>query len=255
MSYGFYKSEEYKKKQSKIVRAAWKRGDFDFTRKKEERVCKRSGCGKVFIVQPSDPKKYCSHSCAAKVNNNGRRATAETREKISERIWARMHPGEVRATFILKSLKKCLHCGKETLRSSYKYCSIACQMDYQYRDYIRRWKAGEIDGLNTIGMVTRHIKRYLREKYDNKCSLCGWSKINPRIGTVPLVADHIDGDWHNNAEQNLRLLCPNCDSLTPTYKGLNRGNGRESRLVGIRARKNREFNANHTSLIKVQKFS
>ena len=37
---------------------------------------------------------------------------------------------------------------------------------------------------------------------------------------------HIDGNSKNNKEENLTLLCPNCHSLTKTYKGANRGNGR-----------------------------
>ncbi len=51
-----------------------------------------------------------------------------------------------------------------------------------------------------------------------------------------LVSDHIDGNWRNNIENNLRLICPNCDSLTHTYAGLNRGNGRKGRLLSKRAR-------------------
>lgn len=30
----------------------------------------------------------------------------------------------------------------------------------------------------------------------------------------------------NNSEDNLRLICPNCHSLTSTYRGANRGQGR-----------------------------
>lgn len=30
--------------------------------------------------------------------------------------------------------------------------------------------------------------------------------------------DHIDGDKHNNSRENLRLLCPNCHSTTPTWR-------------------------------------
>lgn len=33
----------------------------------------------------------------------------------------------------------------------------------------------------------------------------------------------------NNKEENLLLLCPNCHSLTSTYKGANKGNGRPGR--------------------------
>ena len=65
--------------------------------------------------------------------------------------------------------------------------------------------------------------------------------MNLKTGLVPLVADHIDGNWRNNVENNLRLLCPNCDSLTPTYAGSNRGNGRKARILSNRAKEGREF--------------
>lgn len=34
-----------------------------------------------------------------------------------------------------------------------------------------------------------------------------------------LQLDHRDGNCHNNAVTNLRLLCPNCHTQTPTYAG------------------------------------
>jgi hypothetical protein len=48
----------------------------------------------------------------------------------------------------------------------------------------------------------------------------------PTTGKVPLEVDHIDGNWNNHRPEYVRLLCPNCHALTPTFKGLNRGNGR-----------------------------
>lgn len=71
--------------------------------------------------------------------------------------------------------------------------------------------------------------------------LCGWSHTNLKTGVVPLVADHVDGNWRNNSEGNLWLLCPNCDSLTPTYAALNRGNGRKNRVVSQRAKEASTF--------------
>lgn len=98
-----------------------------------------------------------------------------------------------------------------------------------------------MNGLQSIGVVSGYIKRYLRRKFGNKCCICGWSDRNPITGQVPLVADHIDGNWRNNVESNLRLLCPNCDALTPTYAGLNRGKGREDRVLSKRVKEVRLF--------------
>jgi hypothetical protein len=39
---------------------------------------------------------------------------------------------------------------------------------------------------------------------------------------IPLELDHIDGNNKNNRLENLRLLCPNCHALTPTYRSKNR---------------------------------
>ena len=141
-----------------------------------------------------------------------------------------------------KSRERCLMCGKETIRAGYKYCSNACQCEYQHQSYIKRWKAGEVSGLQGHGVVSRRIKRFLRQKFGNRCCLCGWSKVNLKTGQVPLVADHIDGNWRNNIEENLRLLCPNCDSLNPTYAGLNRGNGRRNRVLSNRVKEGRLLN-------------
>lgn len=77
--------------------------------------------------------------------------------------------------------------------------------------------------------ISRHIKRYLFEKYNYKCSKCGWGEMNPYSKLIPLEIEHIDGNYQNNKEENLTLLCPNCHSLTATYKGANKGNGRKSR--------------------------
>lgn len=138
-----------------------------------------------------------------------------------------------------KSRTRCPICGKETARSGYKYCSNTCQMEYQYQSYIERWENGKEKGLTCLGLVSRYIKKYLRRKFGDKCCLCGWSEINPKLGYSPLVADHIDGNWRNNTETNLRLLCPNCDSLTPTFAALNKGHSKRVRVLSKRARESR----------------
>src|SRR3989344_8641369 len=101
-----------------------------------------------------------------------------------------------------KERRECLNCGKDVARPTYKYCSNPCQLEFQYRIYIKRWKAGQVKGLQGLGIVSGYIKRYLRYKFNNKCCLCGWSKINSKTRLVPLAADHIDGNWRNNTEDN-----------------------------------------------------
>jgi predicted nucleic acid-binding Zn ribbon protein len=113
------------------------------------------------------------------------------------------------------------------------WCSEECKINIKQKrklekqkKLIQSWKLGKITGLRADGTVCFWLKEYLRKKFEDKCCLCGWSKINPKTKKVPVVADHIDGNWRNNNEENLRLICPNCDSLQPTYCGSNRGKGR-----------------------------
>lgn len=53
------------------------------------------------------------------------------------------------------------------------------------------------------------------------CEHCGWAKRTPD-GYLPLELDHINGDRHDNRLENLRVLCPNCHSLTSTHRGRRR---------------------------------
>ena len=77
--------------------------------------------------------------------------------------------------------------------------------------------------------ISMHIKTYLFKKNNNKYSKCGWGRINEFTQNIPLEIEHIDGNYRNNSEDNLTLLCPNCHSLTSTYKGANVNHGRTLR--------------------------
>lgn len=131
-------------------------------------------------------------------------------------------------TFNKKDNYKCHNCGKE-IPIGRTYCSHACQQDYQYKEYIKNWKLGINNGLRGSYSISKYIRKYMLEKSQYKCSICGWNKTNPYTGQIPLEIHHIDGDYTNNNENNLQVLCPNCHSLTSTYKGTNIGHGRIER--------------------------
>ena len=126
-------------------------------------------------------------------------------------------------------MKYCLNCDKIIPSKNTKYCNNSCQKEYEYKQYILRWKEDQEDGLKAKYSISNHIRRYLYEKYNNQCSKCGWNEINPFTGNIPLEIEHIDGNYLNCSEENLDLICPNCHSLTATYKGANKGNGRKDR--------------------------
>lgn len=129
----------------------------------------------------------------------------------------------------MKKDKFCINCNSKLNRNDKIYCNVNCQHEYKYKQYIMRWKNGLETGLSGEYQISNYIIRYMREKYNNKCSRCGWNEINPITKKVPLEIEHIDGNYKNNLENNLDLICPNCHSLTSTYRGLNKGNGRKAR--------------------------
>jgi rubredoxin len=122
----------------------------------------------------------------------------------------------------------CPQCGNtKRMHSDQVFCSHTCGNLSKRTEKIKLWLEGS-DVLTTRGKTgTRHwIRDYLLEECGYKCSKCGWGEINPYTGKIPLELEHIDGDFTNNTKDNLEILCPNCHSLTSTYKGANKKAGR-----------------------------
>lgn len=152
----------------------------------------------------------------------GRKQTKETRIKISKALGG--------SGILQEKRKTCLSCGKPI--TSPTFCDQSCQQDYRYKQFLVEWDQRRDDGVRANGGTTSYVKRWLIETYGNKCSICGWNEINPITGFVPVELDHINGDWSNNSKDNIRLLCPNCHSLTPFFRALNKGKGRKLGSIG-----------------------
>ena len=77
-------------------------------------------------------------------------------------------------------------------------------------------------------------RRILIRERGHRCEKCGateWQGV-----PVPLQLDHIDGNSDHNDGSNLRLLCPNCHALTPTFAGANLNNTHSVRNTKRRSR-------------------
>lgn len=72
---------------------------------------------------------------------------------------------------------------------------------------------------------------FLLKEAEYRCCQCGFSKRRS-CGSTILEIDHIDGNHSNNSRENLRVLCPNCHAMTPTYRNWNnKGNKKTSPKV------------------------
>ena len=141
---------------------------------------------------------YCSRSCAAKLNNSKRlRVNTEC---------------------------TCLHCEKKfkiSKNGTGKFCSRECSSDYKTQTRLEAWLRGEIN------VSSAALRKYMAIIRPHTCEVCGTSEWNGQ--PIPLEVDHIDGNPENNVVTNLRRICPNCHAQTNTYKGKNRGKGRDHR--------------------------
>lgn len=131
-----------------------------------------------------------------------------------------------------KKVKKCTckHCKNEVIMShpKQKYCSQLCQAKEKRRTKYQHYLANQKDYCKVLSL--KFIKPHLLEEQSHQCAICN-SPDTWNDKELTFVLDHVDGDASNNMKDNLRLLCPNCDSQLDTFKSRNKNSARKERYL------------------------
>lgn len=182
--------------------------------------CKQ--CDKEIYRSPSEIGKhvFCSKSCSA-IHNNKTRIILKYKHDSTVELKPILQKEKIIAT------RKCIVCNNTfilTRRYTQKYCSIICQSKDRQQKTWHKIENGEINN-----HASKTMKSYLLFKRGNKCEICGITEWQGK--PLMTIMDHINGNSNDWNLSNLRLICSNCDTLTPTYKGKNKGHGRHYRRI------------------------
>jgi 5-methylcytosine-specific restriction endonuclease McrA len=147
-------------------------------------------CNNIKCENDANPNlgtgRYCSRSCS-----NSRNHSEETINKIREGV---LRTDAKRGPLNEESLAK----WKSSISNHYK-------------------KLNESKPFDELGL--RPKRAFIFNEQGGQCLQCGLAEWQGE--PIALELDHINGDRLNNTRDNLRLLCPNCHSLTETWRGRN----------------------------------
>jgi hypothetical protein len=146
--------------------------------------------------------------------------------------------------------KKCPKCSKEHNKSG-KFCSRSCANSKVFSEEsrekkrqasLRYWKNNPIDESKKLllaelspNSTNNYLIRLFEQTWeetsiwskrirvileqDGKCNRCGITHWQGQ--RITLEYEHKDGNHDNNNRDNVECLCPNCHSLTNTWRGRN----------------------------------
>lgn len=201
-------------------------------------------CGQVIHVKDYEGanearrRKFCDKSCAASHNNKGVKRNSSLRVKTDRppkeprvRWTEKVDRDEfVGIALSSKSIKEILDkLGQCSSRANYSWVRqtlVDEQVDTS--GWYSRKIGGKRISLEDIlvenssyppGALKKKLMR--NSSLENKCQICG---LDPKWNgqNLVLVMDHINGVNTDHRIENLRLVCPNCDSQLPTFKSRNK---------------------------------
>jgi len=148
--------------------------------------------------------KFCSRSCSATYHNKIRIGTTrqtKTKDKISKSIKAHIkeHGHNTENMTV------------EQLEAKWAKQSETCN---------KRLLEQEFSTINE-----HSIKKRIMLEQDGNCNRCNLDEWQGE--PLVLELEHKDGVHSNNERDNLECLCPNCHSLTDTWRGRNKNTGKQ----------------------------
>lgn len=155
--------------------------------------------------------------------------TGSNIKKVSQRLGItlpnkrRINPSETFNKGTAKSYT-CKNCDN-IIYTNQSFCSKECCADYhhkqKYKDFLEH-----PEKYNRANYQPSIFKKDILKEQNCRCAICGcFTEHNGK--PLVFILDHIDGHSSHNYRENLRLICPNCDSQLETYKSKNK-NGERS---------------------------
>ena len=181
-------------------------------------LCKH--CGKK-LDWNHRKNKYCSESCAASENNRSRIRKPKIKEKIKKTKETKKFSAHKK-----ESTAFCKTCGKE-FTGNKDFCCEDCRIKNKKEEHYKDFLENNEKYCRSNYTPRNYIREKIFEEQNYTCALCPqgttWNGKE-----LHFVLDHIDGDASNNRRDNLRLICPNCDSQLPTFKSKNKNSTRRN---------------------------
>ena len=143
-------------------------------------------------------------------------------------------------------MKQCPRCSKEHNKAG-AYCSRSCANSRVWSEETNKQRSAKLAGrvvsrgpadkdkwkenikqawlekyiatpFEQLGMENRRRRVFEEQNHScNKCGISEWQGFK-----ICLELEHKDGNNTNNSRENLEGLCPNCHSITDTWRGRNK---------------------------------
>jgi len=164
------------------------------------KICKK--CGKEFKPQKG-LINFCSLTC-----RNTKEVSEETKKKISEGVKNSEIYKRENGRVLEERRKKAEEMKELKKANPSRYKAI------QKGQRIEFFMSKDFDELSP------EYKRFrIIHEQNYKCHRCKLSEWQGEKLTLEI--EHVDGNHQNNVKENLIALCPNCHSLTSTWRGRN----------------------------------